>query len=517
MKKWIIIGTVAALLAVTAIVAMAAGNPGVTNDTTTDPVTVYPDTGSDIGQEPDPTEEPGDEPKTENDTEPGTEPEADPDPEPEPEPVHERVFYSDVNDGQWYYESVRALFDEEILPEAIEFRAMSEATRLDLVRWLYGAHLYLGGEAEYEAEEFDDVAAERVGHDAVMWARATGVVNGVSETRFAPDSFITREQVCTILMRFAEKEQLTLVMLADNSLFRDSLSISDYARSYVCASRMAGIVNGYEDRTFRPNGNIKRGECAAVVARILDAANAEAGEDTETVSTAPDAYLDIYDTVVPYVFGEPIAEGEEVDISWFDNAVFVGDSVSVRLEMYANSSGALSDAKFLCSTSMSAASAMQPVTTKSFHPSYNGEKMKVEDGIKASGAKNVYIMLGINEMDSSVSYTTGNMQKLIDKILEVNPDVNIIVESVTPITSTSTRVTKAFNNAKVDSFNAKMQELCEENGWYYLNVAEVFKDSGGYLKSEYSSDAKGMGIHFTTAAAKLWVKYLTTHVPFELQ
>ena len=74
-----------------------------------------------------------------------------------------------------------------------------------------------------------------------------------------------------MMMRFARYANLRLGLLVDAEQFRDSLLISDYARSDVAACQMAGIINGYEDRFFRPEGRITREECAALVSRLIRA------------------------------------------------------------------------------------------------------------------------------------------------------------------------------------------------------------------------------------------------------
>lgn len=61
-----------------------------------------------------------------------------------------------------------------------------------------------------------------------------------------------------------------------------------------------------------------------------------------------------------------------------------------------------------------------------------------------------------------------------------------------------------------------MQEYCQENQWYYVNVAEAFKDANGFLQKEYCSDVNSMGMHFTYDGAKVWVNYLKTHIPEDL-
>ena len=54
--------------------------------------------------------------------------------------------------------------------------------------------------------------------------------------------------------------------------------------------------------------------------------------------------------------------------------------------------------------------------------------------------------------------------------------------------------------------------MCEQNGYTYLDVASVMKDSEGNLKREYCSDPDNMGVHFTDEGCKVWIDYLRTHI-----
>ena len=72
-------------------------------------------------------------------------------------------------------------------------------------------------------------------------------------------------------------------------------------------------------------------------------------------------------------------------------------------------------------------------------------------------------------------------------------------------------LSKSLNNTTIDAYNRRMEELCAENGWYFVNVAEAFRDSRGYLPQEFCSDYTGMGIHFNNNSAQNWVSYLKTH------
>ena len=134
----------------------------------------------------------------------------------------------------------------------------------------------------------------------------------------------------------------------------------------------------------------------------------------------------------------------------------------------------------------------------------------------ATGAKVVYIMLGMDNIAYGIERATNDYLTIINNIVSKNPDVQIVIQSVTPMTETSTSTSEKLNNDQINAFNAKMQEYCQENRWYYLNVAEVFKDENGYLKLEYCSDRNSMGMHFTYDGAKVWVNYLKTHIPEDL-
>lgn len=214
------------------------------------------------------------------------------------------------------------------------------------------------------------------------------------------------------------------------------------------------------------------------------------------------------DIIVPY---DPVVpESDPVDPSWFDDAVFVGDSVSSWLNFYGGDLG-LGQATFLTATSFGIENALSPVTSSSLHPAYQGEKMKVEDVVARAGAKKVYIMFGLNDIDYGVEYATNDYVRLIQQILEKSPDVQIYVESVTPVLKDSRRADESFNNTTIQQFNDTMKAHCEANRWNYMDIASVYKDADGALRPEVCNDPQTMGLHITFEATSEWVQYLRTH------
>ena len=138
------------------------------------------------------------------------------------------------------------------------------------------------------------------------------------------------------------------------------------------------------------------------------------------------------------------------------------------------------------------------------------------DLVAACGAKKVYLMLGMNCIAGGVDRAANDLVTLVGQIREQVPDAAILIESVTPMTQTSPRADDALNNDTIGQFNARMQQYCQENQWYYVDVAEALSDESGYLRDDYSGDT-AMGIHLDYKGAGAWAGYLLSHVPAALR
>lgn len=202
---------------------------------------------------------------------------------------------------------------------------------------------------------------------------------------------------------------------------------------------------------------------------------------------------------------------DRADTSFFDDAVFIGDSVSQTLTYYNMATSCFGNATFLTSSSLSAGNALWSLDNpKSVHPSFRGQKVSLADGVAMSGKKKVYLMLGVNEIGwTGPQGSIDSLKAVVDTILAKTPDVMFYMQSVTPLSFDR----GALNMKTVNEYNALLSELCRERGWYYLDVASVFRNETGYLIPEYCSDLHDMGIHFNNEACKVWVEYLYTHIP----
>ena len=200
-----------------------------------------------------------------------------------------------------------------------------------------------------------------------------------------------------------------------------------------------------------------------------------------------------------------------VGAEWFNDAVFVGDSVTLKLSYYAEN-GSLGNADFLCAGSLGWNNALWALNRSgNVHPTYYGRKYTVDEGVRASGKSKVFIMLGMNDIGLyGVDGAANAMITLTDRIKQKSPGVQIYIESVTPMLKSMQK--KYLNNSTISRFNSRLREICSSRGYYFLDVASVMKDNNGDLEYENCSDPTAMGIHFTDTGCRKWVDYLKRHV-----
>ncbi|MBQ9413225.1 MAG: S-layer homology domain-containing protein [Oscillospiraceae bacterium] len=364
---------------------------------------------------------------------------------------------------------------------------------------------------------FADVSESDYYAAAVRWAKEEGLINGVTETRFAPEKPLTRGQAAVLIWRLNGQPEPVTGALP----FTDAEDLAGYAAA-VSWGVERHVFSGTGEGAFSPDEPCSCAQLLTFLWRSQGYTTSEepwygaacawamrrgivqdlSALDLSAPCTRGDAayfFFRYSQLDRSYDFAQPAPETASVSPDWFDGAVFIGDSVTVRLEMYCAATGALSRASFLAETSRCAGTA------------------EVADDVAKCGAKNVYIMLGINDLAYDFEKTVSGIPKLVGRIREKVPDAVFLIQSVTPMTETSARADEKLNNDVIRAYNRRLLELCTENGWYYLDVACHFQDGNGYLLPEYCGDAREMGIHFSTAGTRHWVDYLLTHVPEPLK
>ena len=180
----------------------------------------------------------------------------------------QKLPFTDVATGEWYYEAVQYVYDNELMNgmSATTFEPNSTTTRGMIVTMLYR----LENEPAAASAGFTDVAAGQWYTDAVNWAAANNIVNGYGDSQFGPTDTITREQMAAILYRYAQYKGYDVTASADLSTYTDAASVSSYAVSAMQWAVGEGLINGITDTTLVPGGSATRAQVAAILMRFCE-------------------------------------------------------------------------------------------------------------------------------------------------------------------------------------------------------------------------------------------------------
>ncbi len=182
----------------------------------------------------------------------------------------------------------------------------------------------------------------------------------------------------------------------------------------------------------------------------------------------------------------------------FNNKVaFIGDSRTQAFLMYAG----LSDVVDYTSIGLMVDTAI----TKQFITNDKGEKITLLEDLKNRNVDTVYIMLGVNELGwvySSIFIK--KYEELIDKILEIKPNCEIILQSIIPVTKTKSDSDKIYNNTRITEYNTLIKEMASRKNVKYIDLVPILTDENGNLPEKASPD----GIHLNKEYCLKWLDCL---------
>ena len=186
----------------------------------------------------------------------------------EPEP--EGLPFTDVTSGDWFYDAVAYVYDKGMMEGTTDttFAPTMNLTRSMIAQVLY--NLEERPEAP-GAAGFPDVAADAWYADAVNWAAARGIVKGYDTGAFGPEDSVTREQLAAILYRYAQVKgyDTTQGGMAVRE-FSDSASISDWAQEAMAWAVNAQVLSGKGNGVLDPQGTATRAEVAQMLMNFVE-------------------------------------------------------------------------------------------------------------------------------------------------------------------------------------------------------------------------------------------------------
>lgn len=179
--------------------------------------------------------------------------------------------FTDVSRSDWYYQFVDYVTSKGYFNGVADktFAPAENMTRAMFVTVLFRFDSAKGDRSQ---SAFTDVAPGEWYTDAINWAAANRIVDGVGDGKFAPNDPITRAQMCTMIERYLalykKAWKVTLPETGSVSVMVDENAIPAYALAAVKQCQRHGLVNGFEDGTFRPNELSTRAQVAAVIYRM---------------------------------------------------------------------------------------------------------------------------------------------------------------------------------------------------------------------------------------------------------
>ena len=178
--------------------------------------------------------------------------------------------YQDVQQGDWYYSAVSFAYYNGLMNGVADmlFDPNGTMTRAMLVTVLWRLD---GGSAD-GTSPYTDVPEGTWYTDGVIWATENGIVNGVGNGKFDPNGTVTREQIATILYRYAAYRGVDVSDRASLDLFTDAGAVSDYARAPMQWAVQTKLISGRLDHKqlyLAPQSGGTRAEVATILMRFL--------------------------------------------------------------------------------------------------------------------------------------------------------------------------------------------------------------------------------------------------------
>ena len=177
--------------------------------------------------------------------------------------------YTDVKPKRWSFADIMYVTENGLMngTSADKFAPAETMTRAMVVTVLH--RLQGAPQMKYD-DTFSDVKANKWYTDAILWAEENDIVNGVEKGKFAPMENVTREQLATIIMRYAPKEYIITEERADITGYADYKRVHDYAREALSWANAVGLITGKTESTLAPREGATREQFAAILKRFKE-------------------------------------------------------------------------------------------------------------------------------------------------------------------------------------------------------------------------------------------------------
>lgn len=199
---------------------------------------------------------------------------------------------------------------------------------------------------------------------------------------------------------------------------------------------------------------------------------------------------------------------ENPPLEYFDDAVFIGDSISYIMFQYETKHGHLGTPMFL----VRGGTSLNGFVRYYKNIYYQGKEMKIEEAVAACGAKKIFIMLGNNDLHyRTLEETMGSWDIMLERILELSPDAEIYIQSC--IHEWTEMSSGNSINYTINDYNDLLIQYCEDNGYHYVDIQQYVTDHTNRMAEVYSLDHE---IHLGEEGCIMWMRALNAYAQLQL-
>lgn len=200
-----------------------------------------------------------------------------------------------------------------------------------------------------------------------------------------------------------------------------------------------------------------------------------------------------------YDYSQPVPQSPAVDNSYFNDAVFIGDS---------RTQGLITATGLYNTTAFTHQGLTVDTAFKDLIAEIGGQYYTAVDALNHTHFSKVYIMLGINETGwiYSSKFIEG-YGRIIDAVRNANPDAIIYIQEILPVSNSVSNSHDYIKNSKIDEYNQLLQQLADEKQVYFVDTASAVAGADGSLPEDAAVD----GIHLKNSYCQQWLDYLKSH------
>lgn len=197
---------------------------------------------------------------------------------------------------------------------------------------------------------------------------------------------------------------------------------------------------------------------------------------------------------------KPEIEYDKVDLDYFNDALFIGDSRTVGLGRYSKLSTE-TDADFFAKVGLTAAGVFSVTNSDMYENTY------LLDKLQSGNYGKIYIMFGVNELAGDLEKNATAFIALLDTVRQYQPNAIIFIQSNLHVGENRSESLEQYSNSRLELYNKMISTNADQKNVYYIDINEVYDDEEGNLSAEYTADE----LHLNNDSYEPWIEYLKNH------